>query len=338
MCCIMLANLKGVFTISVMPNSSRALMGIEIAGSGAALPGGPVDNETLIQRSGLDSSPEWIEKRCGIKNRYFVESDADANSRLSSMAGCIALKRAGLWPPELDSLILATTTPDQQVPATAPSVTHRLGIDGTPAFDINAACSGFVFGINAAYERVYCRDDCSMVVGTDILSRVIDWQDRSTAILLGDGSGAVVLQRTERRGAGLLGSHEYANGSQRDLLYCKRGEKLNMEGQEVYKEMVKLVPEIGRIALEKAGISSTDLDLVIPHQANRRIIESVARKMGVSMDKMVWTGDEHANTSSASIPLALNQAIESHQIKRGDIIMLLGFGAGTTAAASVICY
>lgn len=317
----------------------KPIMGVEIVGHGDYLPNERISNEELIEKYELDSSDEWIRTRTGIENRHIVaNSKIGTTAIMAAAAGRIALNEAHLsGPRSVDSLILATTTQDRQVPATSATVQHLLGINAS-AYDVNAACSGFVFAAHQAYMRLAQGERRSLVIGAETLSRIVDWNDRSTAVLFGDGAGAVVLQETERQEAGLLGWHEITDGSLESILNCEHGGTLQMEGKSVYAKAVKLVPHVARKAMEEAGVESGDIALVVPHQANKRIVEAVSDRLGIGMDRMMWAGHNHANTSSASIPLALTEAISQKRLERGDLLLLAGFGAGMTAAASVIRY
>lgn len=318
------------------------LLGIEISGYGSALPANRESNQEFIDRLHLtDTTPEKIKRVTGIEYRNLAEGLRDDNAQLAARAARTALEVANVDPSEIDSLILATTTPDQRAPATSATVSHLLGLRGAAAFDINAACSGFTYALNMGFRRLHCGDRRSLVIGCDVLSRLVndDPNEWKTSVLFGDGAGAVVLEQNEARPeAGLLGWYETVDGSLADILCADHDSPLSMNGREVFSKAIKLMPEVGSKALQAAGIEPNDVSIVIPHQANRRIIELAAKELGIPMDKMVWTGDVHANTSSASIPLALTKTLDSGQIQRGDVALMVGFGAGMTAAASVVRY
>lgn len=321
---------------------TKPLLGIEIAGYGSALPDLRESNQEFIDRIGVvGKTPEDIERVTGIKYRHRAEGLADDNAQLAAKAGRIALERAELEPYQIDSVILATTTPDQRVPATSARVSHLLGLEGAAGFDVNAACSGFTYALNEGYRRIHCGDQHSLVIGCDVLSRLIndDPDEWKTSVLFGDGAGAVVLSQTDTRPeAGLLGWNEVVDGSLVDILCADYDTPIYMQGREVFLRAIRLMPEVGNKALQAAGVSPDEIKAVIPHQANLRILKSAAKDLGISMDKMVWTGDMHANTSSASIPMALAQTLDEGRVERGDAALLVGFGAGMTAAASVVRY
>lgn len=332
-------------------------MGIEIAGTGASLPEDAWSNQRLIDAYGLESTPEDIVRLSGIETRHIVDSEEEnPNLWLAVNAGRMALQNAGdrLQYP-IGGIIQATTTPDKQVPAVSAGVNRELGLYPAAACDINAACAGFTYGTNDGYRRIACGDEnANLIIGADVLSRITDFKDRSTGILFGDGAGAVVLQKTDRQEAGLLARHEITDGRLESILDClyqeemENGEvrdgKIRMNGKRVFAEAIKIMPEVGEKAMQgamgdlidKAEIKPEDIDHVIPHQANIRIIQTSAKKMNIPMEKMVWTGNRHANTSSASIPLALHESIENGRIQQGDTILLAGFGAGMTGASSLI--
>lgn len=321
---------------------ARPLLGIEITGYGSALPELQESNQEFIDRLQLtDTTPEKIKRVTGIEYRHRAEGLPDDNAQLAFRAALAALEMANIEPGEIDSLILATTTPDQRVPATSATVSHLLGLRDAAAFDVNAACSGFTYALNMGFRRLHCGDRRSLVIGCDVLSRLIndDPNEWKTSVLFGDGAGAVVLEQNESRPeAGLLGWHETVDGSLANILCADYDTPIRMQGGEVFLNAIKLLPEVGRKALEAAGVEPSDVTIVIPHQANRRIIESAAKKLGIPLEKMVWTGDIHANTSSASIPLALAKTLDSGLLQRDDVALMVGFGAGMTAAASVVRY
>ena len=324
--------------------SRSQLLGIEIAGYGIAVPATQFSNDQLIARNGLDSSDEWIKSRTGIEARYIADASlGETNASLSAAAGRAALVMAGIEPGTLDSLTLATTTPDREVPPTAVAAQRLLGAQGCSAHDLNAACSGFVYALNNGYRRLATGDERALVIGTDLLSRITNTGDRATSVLFGDGSAAVALQRAEREEAGLLSWHETANGDLEELLYCERGGAISMDGSSVFKNAVRLLAQCTLKALERADLKLADLAYVVPHQANQRITEAAARQLnkepgGFDETKMYWNGDRYANTSSASVGIALAELLQTGRINRGDLIALAGFGAGMTAAAAVIRY
>ena len=304
------------------------LRGARITGWGTALPDKTVTNDDLAAT--IDTSDEWITERTGIKERRV----GGTTCGLAVEAGRAALQTAGVEPGEIDLLVLATTTPDQTVPATASSVQHELGLQ-CGAFDLNAACSGFVYALVAAHGFIGAGADKILVVGSETLSRITDWEDRGTAILFADGAGAVVLEAVDGRGQ-LLGWDLGSDGAAQSLLYADVGGYMKMDGREVFRRAVRVMVDSGKKSLAQAGISIHDLALVVPHQANLRIIEAAATRLGLPMEKFATVLHRTGNTSSASIPLALVDAIENGRVHEGDLILLVGFGAGMTSASAVI--
>ncbi len=302
-------------------------MGSRITGWGAALPEKVLTNTDL--EGWLDTSDEWIVERTGIRERRV----GGVTSDLAVQAGQAALSKAGRAPEDVDALILATTTPDQAVPATASTVQAILGVD-CGAFDLNAACSGFVYSLVAAHGLTAIGHRCILVIGVDTLSKIIDWDDRSTAILFGDGGGAVVLEADAQEH--ILGWDLSSDGTTRDLLYADIGSTVVMDGPEVFRKAVRVVVESGERAMDRAGVVSADLDLVIPHQANQRIIDSAMRRLDVPDEKVVSVLDRIGNTSAGSIPYALAEAADQGRLADGDLVLLVGFGAGMTAASTVL--
>lgn len=320
---------------------------VGIIGTGSYAPEKVVTNFELEQA--LDTSDEWIVSRTGIRERR-IAGVHEATSDLAFAAAHCALDAAGSRPTDLDLLIVATCTPDFQFPATAAVVANRLGMCQTAAFDINAVCSGFSYALDVAHQMVrtgaYQR---ALVIGADIMSRTVDWTDRSTCILFGDGAGAVVLGPAEH--GGILGSVLGADGSGVPLLYVPGGgsreeltaasiehgrNRICMNGREVYKFAVQVMGDVSAQALAKCGLGPEDVSLFIPHQANIRIIDSAARRLGLPPEKVFVNLDRYGNTSAASIPLALDEAVRAGRLKRGDIVVTVGFGAGLTWAANVI--
>ena len=241
---------------------------------------------------------------------------------------------SGLDPSEIDAVILATTTPDRAVPATSATVQHELGLR-CGAFDINAACSGFTYGLVVAHGLIATGAEKILVIGTDTLARITDWEDRNTAVLFADGSGAVVLEAVDGRGE-LLGWDLDADGSAERFLYAEVGGYLKMDGKEVFRRAVRIMVDSAQKSLAHAGVSIDDVTLIVPHQANTRIISAACDRLGISMDKAAVVLERTGNTSSASIPLALVDAIEHDRVREGDLILLVGFGAGMTAASAII--
>ena len=306
---------------------SSAINGV-ITGWGRALPETIVTNSDLAKT--LDTSDEWIRERTGIEQRHVGGTTAS----LSIESGRKALEMSGVDPLSIDALILATTTPDRTVPATSAAVQHGLGLR-CGAFDVNAACSGFVYGLVTAHGLIAIGMRNILVIGTDTLSRITDWTDRNTAILFADGSGAAVIQATDGPGQ-LLGWDIDADGSLENLLYADIGKTLYMEGKEVFRRAVRIMVDSAEKSLKAAGLTTSDITLVAPHQANIRIIEAACKRLDIPMSKTSWVGNKTGNTSSASIPLALFDAADNGRLKTGDNVLLVGFGAGMTAASAVI--
>ena len=303
--------------------------GAVITGWGTALPPKTLTNRDL-EEMGLDTSDEWIVERTGIRERHVGGTTAG----LSAEAGRLALGMSGLEPESIDAIVLATTTPDRTVPATSATVAAELGLR-CGAFDINAACSGFTYALVAAHGLIAIGAERLLVIGTDTLARIVDWEDRNTAVLFADGSGAVVLEAVDGAGQ-LLGWDLDADGTAERFLYAEIGDYLRMDGKEVFRRAVRIMVESARRTLTDAGVSIDDVALVVPHQANTRIIQAACDRLGIGMDRAAVVLDRTGNTSSASIPLALVDAIENDRVHVGDIVLLVGFGAGMTAASAVI--
>ncbi len=311
-----------------MPQIPNTAVNGVITGWGRALPENVVTNTDLAKT--LDTSDEWIIERTGIERRHIGGSTAS----LSIESGLKAIEMSGVDPLTIDALILSTTTPDRAVPATSATVQHGLGLR-CGAFDVNAACSGFVYALVAGHGLLAIGLKRVLVIGTDTLSRITDWTDRNTAILFADGSGAAVLESVDGPGQ-LLGWDFDADGSLEDLLYAEIGGTLKMEGKEVFRRAVRIMVDSAEKSIAAAGLTTNDIALVAPHQANIRIIEAACKRLNISMSKVSWVGNETGNTSSASIPLALFEAADTNRLKTGDNILLVGFGAGMTAASAVI--
>ncbi len=304
------------------------MRGARITGWGTALPDKTVTNDDLAAT--MDTSDEWITERTGIKERRV----GGTTCGLAVEAGRAAIESAGLATSDIDLLILATTTPDQTVPATSSSVQHELGLQ-CGAFDLNAACSGFVYALVAAHGFIGVGANKVLIIGAETLSRIVDWEDRGTAILFADGAGAVVLEAVEGRGQ-LLGWDLGSDGSLQPLLYADVGGYMKMDGREVFRRAVRVMVDSAQKSLAQAGASVDDVALVVPHQANIRIIEAAANRLGVPMEKISTVLHRTGNTSSASIPLALVDAIEAGRVHNGDLVLLVGFGAGMTSASAVL--
>ena len=303
-------------------------MGIAIRGWGAALPEKVVTNDDLAAT--MDTSDEWIRERTGIRERRIGGTTAG----LATEAAQKALDVAGFDPSTIDLLLLATTTPDQTVPATSASVQHALGLS-CGAMDINAACSGWVYGLVAAAGYTAVGAKRILVIGAETLSRIVDWEDRGTAILFADGAGAAVVEAVDGPGA-LLGWNLSADGSLVHVLYSDVGAFIQMNGREVFRQAVRVMVDSSEKALANAGLTAADVDVVIPHQANVRIIDSALSKLGIPTEKAVVNLPTTGNTSAASIPLALVDGIADGRVRDGEIVLLVGFGAGMTSASAVL--
>jgi len=312
-----------------------------IVGTGSCLPERIVTNDDLAKR--MDTSDEWIRTRTGIRQRHVAEP-SQASSDLGVEASRKALGSAGVAASEIDLIIVATATPDYIFPSTACIMQAKLGIKGCAAFDVQAVCSGFVYALTIADKFIRSgQNRCALVVGSEVYSRILDWNDRGTAVLFGDGAGAVVLKADSR--PGILGSVLHADGSYVDILSVPGnicGGKIvgspyvQMDGQAVFKFAVKVLDEVGRETVALCGLTIADIDWLIPHQANVRILEATARKLGVDLSKLIVTVDRHGNTSAASVPLALDLAIRDGRIKPGHKVMLQGVGGGFTWGASLV--
>jgi 3-oxoacyl-[acyl-carrier-protein] synthase-3 len=317
---------------------------------GVAVPPGILTNHDLTRM--LDTSDQWIVERTGIRERHIAKPDQSV-AELSCEASVKALERAGVDPKDLDSIVLATATPDRLLPATACDLQALLGADEAAAFDISAACPGFVFALGVAEGLIASgQSEIILVVGAEKLSTITDFQDRSTAILFGDGAGAAVVRRASGNdGRGILSTYLRSDGKLAPLLYrpgggavdpisekvvCERSHYMKMAGREVFKAAVLAMSEACDEALRRAGLTAEDVDLLIPHQANVRIIEATAKHAGMPMEKVMVNVDRFGNTSSASIPLALDQAIAEGRVKRGSILLLVAFGAGFSWGSSVV--
>jgi 3-oxoacyl-[acyl-carrier-protein] synthase-3 len=299
-----------------------------VTGWGIALPAKVVTNDDLS--AFMDTTDSWIQERTGIRERRL----GGTTSQLAIDAGLAALAKAGRRPDEVDAVILATTTPDQIVPGTSATVQDGIGVRGG-AFDVNAACSGFVYALVVAHGMLALGAERLLVIGAETLSRITDWDERGVAVLVGDGAGAVVLEAVD--GPGQLMSYTLgADGSLRHLLDCDHGGFLTMDGKEVFRNAVRVVVESAEQAIAEAGLSIGDIDLIVPHQANLRIINAVCQRLGIADEKAVIVIDRYGNTSSASIPLALVDALDTGRLHEGDHVLLTGFGGGMTWASAVL--
>ncbi|MDX2144243.1 MAG: beta-ketoacyl-ACP synthase III [Rhodospirillaceae bacterium] len=316
-----------------------------IQGVGSYLPENVVTNVELSKR--VDTSDEWITERTGIKQRH-IAAPGQCTSDLAIEAGKGALKAAGLTGNDLDLLIVATTTPDNTFPATAAKVQAAIGRPGIPAFDVQAVCSGWVYGLAVADNFIKAgQAKNALVIGAETLSRFLDWTDRGTCVLFGDGAGAVVLTAGQGKGTaadrGVLSTHLHSDGRYFGILYADGGVSstqttglLRMEGKEVFRHAVVNLAETAREAVEANGVSFDQIDWLVPHQANLRILDSTAKKLGLGPEKVIVTVDQHANTSAASIPLALNQGINDGRIKPGQLLLMETMGGGFTWGSALV--
>ena len=311
-----------------MPIIPRSAIGAKFIGWGTALPENVVTNEELSKT--MDTTDEWIRERTGIERRHIGGTTAS----LSIESGRKAIEMAGIDPLSIDALVLSTTTPDRTVPATSAAVQHGLGLR-CGAFDVNAACSGFVYALVTGHGLIAMGMKRVLVIGTDTLSRITDWTDRNTAILFADGSGAAVIEAVTGPGQ-LMGWDFDADGSLEELLYAEIGGTLHMDGKEVFRRAVRIMVDSAEKSLKASGLTANEIDLVVPHQANVRIIEAACKRLDIPMSKTAIVLQETGNTSSASIPLALFDAVANSRVKSGDNVLLVGFGAGMTAASAVI--
>lgn len=314
-----------------------------ISGTGSYLPGEPVSNEDLVKR-GIDTSDEWVTTRTGIRARHLASADV-GSSDLALLAAERAIEAAGCEPEDIDLIIVATSTPDFIFPSTAALLQSKLGIrNGAAAFDVQAVCSGFVYALTIAEKFIRSGSNKrALIVGAEVFSRILDWSDRSTCVLFGDGAGAVVLEASEMPGIRTTALH--ADGSHHPILCVAGGVAagqvigdpfLRMDGQAVFKFAVKVLGDVANEVLEAAGATVDSVDWLIPHQANIRIIQATARRLGVSMERVITTVESHGNTSAASIPLALDLAVRDRRIRPGHRVIIEGVGGGFTWGAALI--
>jgi len=314
-----------------------------ILGTGSALPQRRVSNDELAQA--IETSDEWIVERTGIRFRH-IAGEGESTATLARDAAIRALAAADLPANAIDLIILATATPDQTFPASATIVQAALGIDDCIAFDVAAVCSGFLYALSVADSMIRSgAARTALVIGAETFSRILDWEDRATCVLFGDGAGAVVLQATEDSGRGILATRLHADGRHNDLLFVDGGPsttgtvgKVRMRGREVFRHAVVNLADVMNEVLDAAGLTAADVDWVVPHQANARILDATARKLGLPPEKVIVTVDRHANTSAASVPLALDAGIADGRIRRGDLIVLEAMGGGFTWGAAAIRY
>jgi 3-oxoacyl-[acyl-carrier-protein] synthase-3 len=319
-----------------------------IIGTGSYLPPKRLTNADLVAQlaaEGVESSDEWIVERTGIRARHFADAGI-GSSDLAVVASRNAIEAAACKASDIDLIIVATSTPDMVFPSTATLLQHKLGMVGCPAFDVQAVCSGFIYALTVADAMIKTGSaKRALVVGAEVFSRIIDFKDRTTCVLFGDGAGAVVLEASET--PGILATDLHADGKYANIL-CVPGHVsggnvlgdplLKMDGQAVFKLAVGVLEETARASLSKAGLLDSDIDWLIPHQANIRIMQSTARKLKMSMDKVIVTVDQHGNTSAASIPLALDHGVRSGQITKGQTLMLEGVGGGFTWGSVLLKY
>jgi 3-oxoacyl-[acyl-carrier-protein] synthase III len=316
-----------------------------LAGIGAYLPRRAVSNDELAET--VETSDEWIRTRTGIRQRHLAGPDETA-AMMGAEAGRAALADAGVGPDAVDAVILATSTPDQAFPATALAVQAALGIKGGFGFDLSAACSGFVYGLSVADAMIRCGQiRGALVIGSEVYSRIMNWQDRTTCVLFGDGAGAVLLQAGEGEGngadRGILSTHLHADGGLGHILYVDGavGQKdkpghLVMNGREVFRHAVVRLAEAVDEALAANGLSHADVDWLVPHQANQRIIDAMGKRLGLPAERVIRTVDRHANTSAASIPLALADGYQDGRIRRGDLVLMEALGGGLTWGSALL--
>ena len=317
-----------------------------IAGTGSYLPEKVLTNADLEKM--VETSDEWIQTRTGIRERH-IAADDQTTSDLGYQAALRALEAAGIEASQLDMIVVGSTTPDLIFPSTACLIQAKLGASGCPAFDVNAACSGFVFALSVADKFIRSGDARHvLVIGAETLTRIVDWNDRTTCVLFGDGAGAVVLKADED--TGILSTHLHADGSKKELLWNPVGVSAGfgdsengrgailMKGNDVFKYAVKALDSVVDETLHANGLDKADLDWLIPHQANLRIIEATAKRLDMSMDQVIVTVDKHGNTSSASVPMALDHAVRSGRVERGQLLLLEAFGGGFTWGSALLRY
>jgi 3-oxoacyl-[acyl-carrier-protein] synthase-3 len=313
-----------------------------VAGVGSALPKRRVTNDELART--VETSDEWIVERTGIRSRY-IAGEGETTATLARDAALKALEQAGLQPTDIGLIVLATATPDQTFPSSATKVQAMLGINDCIAFDVHAVCTGFLYALTVADSMLRSgAAKKALVIGAETFSRILDWEDRATCVLFGDGAGALVLSVEETDG-GILAARLHADGRHNDLLFVDGGPsttgtvgKLRMKGREVFRHAVLNLADVLSEVLAAAGLTADDVDWVVPHQANARILDATSKKLGLPAEKVVVTVDQHANTSAASVPLAFDAAIRDGRIKRGDIVVLEAMGGGFTWGAAALKY
>jgi 3-oxoacyl-[acyl-carrier-protein] synthase-3 len=313
-----------------------------VAGVGSALPRREVTNAELAKT--VDTTDEWIVERTGIRSRY-IAADDETTASLATDAARRALDHAGLAATDIDLIVLATATPDQTFPSSATKVQAALGINDCVAFDVHAVCTGFLYALSVADSMIRSgNSQKALVIGAETFSRILDWEDRATCVLFGDGAGALVLSAEDSDG-GILATRLHADGRHNDLLFVDGGPsttgtvgKLRMKGREVFRHAVINLAGVLNEVLAAADLTSAEVDWVVPHQANARILDATAKKLGLPPEKIVVTVDRHANTSAASVPLAFDTAVKDGRIKRGDIVVLEAMGGGFTWGAAALRY
>lgn len=318
----------------------------KIAGTGRYLPERILTNADLEKM--VDTTDEWIRSRTGVERRHVVEED-QTTSDLCLEAAHAALDNAGVSADEIDLIIIGTTTPDLVFPNIATLIQQRLGIHGCPAFSIEAACTGFIYALATADKFVRAGESkCALVIGAEVITKLVDWDDRSTCVLFGDGAGAVILQPSDE--PGIISCHLGADGQYKDLLYYPVGvgkdlakagvgdSKILMRGNEVFKVAVKTLGGVAEEALKANNIDKNDLDWLVPHQANLRIIQATAKRLGLPMEKVILTVQDHGNTSAASVPMALDVGIRDGRIRRGQLVLMEAFGGGFTWGSVIMRY
>jgi 3-oxoacyl-[acyl-carrier-protein] synthase-3 len=314
-----------------------------IVGTGSALPSRRVTNAELALK--VETSHEWIVERTGIEARH-IAGDGETTATLATEAARKALDAAGVPASKVGLIVLATATPDQTFPASATRVQTALGIDDCIAFDVAAVCTGFLYALSVADNMVKGgMADHALVIGSETFSRILDWEDRATCVLFGDGAGAVLLEAREGKDEGILATRLHADGRHNDLLYVDGGVsttgtvgKLRMKGKEVFRHAVVNLADVLNEVLAASGHQAGEVDWVVPHQANKRILDATAKKLGLDPARVIVTVDQHANTSAASVPLALDTAVKDGRIKRGDLLVLEAMGGGFTWGAAVVRY
>ncbi|MBF0850606.1 ketoacyl-ACP synthase III [Gluconobacter sp. R75690] len=316
---------------------------VRLTGVGGYLPRDVVTNDDLARKFGIETSDEWIKTRTGIAQRHIASGD-ETTSSMAAEAARQALEYAGVDASQVDAVLVATATPDQVFPAVAVQVQARLGMTAGFGFDISAACSGFVYALATATALMQSGQAKKvLVIGSEVFSRLLDWTDRSTCVLFGDGAGAVLLETGAGEGEGVLSTHLHSDGRTGDILYVdgaagcpSTSQHLRMQGREVFRHAVVKLSQAVDEALEANGLTGQDIQWMVPHQANLRIIDGMAKKLALPAERVVVTVDRHANTSAASIPLALNEAVRDGRVRKGDLVLMEALGGGLTWGSALI--